>query len=397
MPKFPVSYLEINLQKLGFENITEMVHTKLYTLDNSLEIRSFQVSHQDDSVIVVSSPDTVFVNLNDAKPSKSTWKSIKNKYPKIDFLARSHSPAWSYPGCYTFEDKKDHISLGKEEYIGAYYNAVDILRPKWAIPFASGICHLHDENFAQNQHLVLPFEVGEYIRKNPIPGVEFIDMTVGSSWDEESGFQINNETKVLDKSVALERQKGKYLDELEKGAKKEAAIKGDFEKFKSFMTKFMSSIFLFRPLIRAVMVYKVERETEYWVVDVPKAEVYKTDIIPANFTSLIQVNPAVINEAISEFTYVNIDISKRCKVLLSSGAFKSEILFNTFMLLWEAGYINPKFIMTRRCLIQILRRRKEIVDYVILALGFIFVSPKFLAETITNPLETNQADPKINN
>ena len=57
VPKFPVSYIETNLYKLGFENITEMVHTKLYTLDNGLGIRSFQVSPQDDSVIAVSSPD----------------------------------------------------------------------------------------------------------------------------------------------------------------------------------------------------------------------------------------------------------------------------------------------------------------------------------------------------
>jgi UDP-MurNAc hydroxylase len=34
VPKFPVSYLETNLHKLGFENITEMVHTNLYTLDH---------------------------------------------------------------------------------------------------------------------------------------------------------------------------------------------------------------------------------------------------------------------------------------------------------------------------------------------------------------------------
>ncbi len=106
VPKFPISGLPDQLRNVGFERIIELDHGKTIRLADGFEFTSYQITFQDDSAAVIQADSVTLFDLNDSKPLPSTWKTFRTKYPKVDFMLRSHSPAWSYPTRYTFEEPR---------------------------------------------------------------------------------------------------------------------------------------------------------------------------------------------------------------------------------------------------------------------------------------------------
>jgi hypothetical protein len=104
LAKFPVSSLPAQMRAMGFTRITEIEHGRPFAIAPSFSITSFQIQYQDDSLCVIEADGRVLVDLNDAKPLPRTWKRLQRRYPHVDFMLRSHSPAWSYPSAYTFDD-----------------------------------------------------------------------------------------------------------------------------------------------------------------------------------------------------------------------------------------------------------------------------------------------------
>ena len=98
-------------------------------------------------------------------------------------MLRSHSPAWSYPTRYTFEDPSDRLPVDAKTYMEAFVAAAQQLRPRYAIPFASGICHLHREVRDENRFLVSAPEMKAYFEANSTraPQTSLVVMPVGST------------------------------------------------------------------------------------------------------------------------------------------------------------------------------------------------------------------------
>ncbi|MES2962921.1 MAG: MBL fold metallo-hydrolase, partial [Bdellovibrionota bacterium] len=160
LPKFPVSGLPGPLRDLGFSKMTELDNAETFELSPGFRLSSYQVQLQDDSTAIVECDvpgrdPVVIVNLNDSKPLPSTWNRITRKFPKVEMMLRSHSPAWSYPTAYSFEDPADSFPVSKESYKQAFWTAAEKLKPRYAVAFASGVCHLTDDTLFENQNLVL--------------------------------------------------------------------------------------------------------------------------------------------------------------------------------------------------------------------------------------------------
>ena len=134
VPRFPVSFLASQLRALGFNRITELRQAERYELAAGFTLTSYQVRHEDDSVAVVDADGACLVDLNDAKPMPSTWKLLRTRHPRVDFMLRSHSPAWSYPTFYSFEDRTDAIELSGRSYVQSFIAAARMLRPRHAVP-----------------------------------------------------------------------------------------------------------------------------------------------------------------------------------------------------------------------------------------------------------------------
>ena len=87
-------------------------------------------------------------------------------------MLRSHSPAWSYPTRYTFEDPADRLPVDARTYMEAFVAAAQQLRPRYAVPFASGICHLHREVLDENRYLVSAPEMKTVLRSERVARAE---------------------------------------------------------------------------------------------------------------------------------------------------------------------------------------------------------------------------------
>ena len=182
-------------------------HGERLELAPGFSLTSYQISFQDDSIAVIQADGFTLMDLNDSKPLPSSWRTFRAKYPKVDFMLRSHSPAWSYPTRYRFEDPSDRLPVDARTYMEAFVAAAQQLRPRYAIPFASGICHLHREVRDENRFLVSAPEMRAYFEVNAsrTPQTSLIVMPVGSRWSSASGFELTE--NVVDDMVAYAEQR----------------------------------------------------------------------------------------------------------------------------------------------------------------------------------------------
>src|SRR5579863_2470198 len=323
VPRFPISGLADQLRDIGFERIVELAHGKTIQLADGFSFTSYQISFQDDSVAVVEADDTVLFDLNDAKPLPSTWRTFRRKYPKVDFMLRSHSPAWSYPTRYTFEDPADRLPVDARTYMEAFVAAAAQLRPRYAIPFASGICHLHREVRDENRFLVSAPEMKAYFEANAAraPQTTLMVMPVGSSWNPQSGFELTG--GIVEDMVAYAEQRAIEENErLEKTYRSEAQKQIAFEDFSTYFTKFFKATRLLRPFLRkARWVFPVDvPEREYWCVDFGRSAIERSAALPETYDSIVTVSPAVLSGSLRNTVFTNVDISKRWRVHIKRGS-----------------------------------------------------------------------------
>lgn len=364
--KFPISGLRQQLEEIGFERVVELNHGEKMQLVNGFSLTSYQVTFQDDSVAVVEADGAVLFDLNDAKPLPSQWKSFRARYPKIDFMLRSHSPAWSYPTRYTFEDPADRLPVDARTYMEAFVAAAQQLNPRYAVPFASGICHLHKEVRDENRFLVSAPEMKTYFEAHAsrVPETQLVVMPVGSRWSSETGFELTD--NVVTDMVAYAEQRATAVSErLEKAYRSESTKEVTLDDFSKYFSKFFKATWLLRPLIRKTRwVFPVGAgPDEYWCVDFGRATIDRAAIMPAEYDSVVTVHPAVLGGSLRNDVFTNVDISKRWRVHIKRGSAMRHFVLTNLLLLYEAGYLSPKSLFSWRFISGYARRFPEVIDY----------------------------------
>ncbi|HVN68239.1 MAG TPA: MBL fold metallo-hydrolase [Candidatus Binatia bacterium] len=364
--KFPISGLGTQLREMGFGEVVELNHGETLELADGFSFTSYQVSFQDDSVAVIEADGTVLVDLNDAKPLPSLWKKFRAKYPDVDFMLRSHSPAWSYPTRYTFEDPADRLPVDSRTYMEAFVAAAQQLNPRYAVPFASGICHLHREVRDENRFLVSAPEMRAYFEANAgrVPHSRLTIMPVGSSWSSESGFALTD--AIIEDVVAYAEQRAAAESErLEKTYRSEETKAVSFDDFSKYFNKFFKATRLLRPLIRNTRwVFTIDKpQEEYWCVDFGRATIEQRDRMPQEYDSLVTVSAAVLSGSLRNDVFTNVDISKRWRVHIKKGSAMRHFVLTNLLLLYEAEYLSPKRLFSWRFITGYARRLPEVVDY----------------------------------
>ena len=362
VPEFPSSIMRQELNKLGFKNICEMTNKKEYILSENFSIISHQIEHHDDSILIVKIDGKVIINLNDAKPLPSSWKWIKKNFFQPDFMFRSHSIAWSFPTKYSL-DKEDESFFDKETYFSEYMNAMEILNPKYSIPFASYICHLHKETLEDNINLITPYELQHFLEKNYFGNSKFKIMNPGGRYCENKKFynikdyNFNDEVNIL---------KEKYKNYLDKIYENEKNTELNINIVKIYFKRFFKSIKLVRFTVKNII----------WVIDINEKliiiDFYNKKIMEANdiknlkYTSLIKINKSVLNRSLKDNIFSNIDIAKRWSVEVKKGGIQKHLYMTALISIFEGGILPlEKKLFNRRFVIGYLRRLPELLDYII--------------------------------
>jgi len=362
IPKFPSSIMKKELINLGFNDICEMTHKKEYFLDKNFSIISHQVEHQDDSVLIIKVDGKIIVNLNDAKPMPSSWKWLIKNFKQPDFMFRSHSLAWSYPTKYSFHEDDVDI-LKKETYMREFLQCINYLEPKYALPFASYICHLHKETVQDNQHLTTPYDLETYVKANYKGKTIFKILNPGGKYSDLKNFYDIKNYNFQDE---VEYLKKKYSPYLEKLYLKEKEYKTDFDIIKNYFGDFISKIGLLRFTLKN-FIWIIDTHEEKILVDFYNRRVELLNSFDENkikFSALISVNKSVLYKSVKDYIFSNIDISKRWNVKISKGNVQKHLYVTSLITLYEGRLIPilPNFLKIR-FIIGYIRRFPELLDY----------------------------------
>jgi hypothetical protein len=390
LPKFPVSGLPEPLRQMGFSQITELPNAGTYELAPGFRISIYQVQLQDDSTAVIQCDEpngeqTTIIDLNDSKPLPSTWKRITNKFPKVDLMLRSHSPAWSYPTAYTFEDPNDAIPVSKDTYKEAFWAAADILKPKYAVAFASGVCHMTDDTLHENKNLVLAKDMLEYFVHHPLDGTRIVAPQPGATFTPKAGFEAGAALPTeadLEKFVKEERaHQHARLAEIEKQIDAKICTEQTFDTyFKNMRRRSWPLWFALKACWRFDLTSSRGTKT-YWY-DFNRNCTCTQEPAAARTTARFEVKEGILAEALETMCFSNIDVAKRWRVHIAKGDVTKYFLINTFSGLNEAGYSRAANLINVRLWWGLLLRRDELFDYARMALR-LFIKGKDAALTST--------------
>jgi hypothetical protein len=385
VPRFPVSSMAGELRDLGFQQVTEMIGGRRYTLGPDFAITSFQIQYLDDSVLAVEAEGVVIVDLNDSKPLPPSWRAIRRRFPRPDFMLRSHSPAWSFPDCYRFEDPADAVVVQRESYMAGFREAARMLSPRFAIPFASGVCHLHREARAQNEHLVPARELLAYLQANPLPDTEVVEMPPGASWSPEDGFRGTEAAADLDFEAEVARLADEQREELESLYAAEDAVVLSFDDFSAYFQEFLRRLGPFRRFLRSVWVFRIRQleTSEFWRVDFAHARIERLLTEPEGYTSRIDVHAGLLADALEQGIFANLEIAKRWTVHVRKGGVTGHLLLWVLISLSEAGYLTPRNLFRPRFIAGYTRRFPELLHYVLLFVRVMRRGVSAAAETVT--------------
>ena len=158
---FPEKYLKIRLENLGFQ-VIELEHNRKTRLKDDLQINILAADNCDpkicgkimgcglletkfgttqiDTMSVIDNGKEVIVNTNDCPfpISAKTAMIVKEQYKTINLLLMGYVSASSYPQCFDLDqkEKQNEAYNKKQKHLALNANYVDILKPKYVIPFA---------------------------------------------------------------------------------------------------------------------------------------------------------------------------------------------------------------------------------------------------------------------
>jgi UDP-MurNAc hydroxylase len=216
-----------DLDHVGMKNVRELRHGEQIELAPGFTLTSYHFSpFVTDSAVVIEADGVTILNANDAKLAGGPLRQVLRRHRKIDFCLRSHSSA-NPRACYHFIDEAPTAKRGddNERYLRTFCQFVAAVKPRFAIPFASNNCLLHEDVFHLNSLAQTPQMLANYFER--FRGDNELDtqlqvMIPGDKWDSETGFEIQRNDWFEDRKAKLESYRERVAPTLQRQAQKEA-------------------------------------------------------------------------------------------------------------------------------------------------------------------------------
>jgi len=307
---------EKDMRSIGFRDIRRLSHSK------SLLIGDIKVTFYNfglfltDSAIVIEANGTTILNVNDAKVSGLPLKKILSNHGPIDFALRSHSSA-NTRVCYEIPGDASFVSDDREHYFRSFRLFMDVVKPRFAVPFASNHCHLNDDVIKFNNYISNPIELRDYLEELS----DDLDwnlkvMLPGSTWSSNNGFNCADETCFTDSQ--------NYITEYLKDVHERISMSRDrelkltingrvLEKFHSILKK--SGAINCKGKVRFLI---TNPDGPCESIALKEGVLVKTEILsesPEKGTPVIVIPNIVFRDAVLKNMFHHAGISKRCRYL----------------------------------------------------------------------------------
>jgi UDP-MurNAc hydroxylase len=214
-----------DLRAIGMTNVRELRHGERIELAPGFALTSYHFApFVMDSAPVIEADGVVLFNANDAKLAGGPLRQVLRKHPRIDFCLRSHSSA-NARACFHTIDAADEAGDDNGHYIRTFALFMAAVRPRYAIPFASNNCLLHDDVFAMNDAVQTPRLAQAYFERFARErglATRIQIMVPGDSWDSERGFDLQDHDWFEDRPAKLRDYRARVAPTLARQAGKEA-------------------------------------------------------------------------------------------------------------------------------------------------------------------------------
>ncbi|MBV8654195.1 MAG: MBL fold metallo-hydrolase, partial [Alphaproteobacteria bacterium] len=278
VPRVPTRRMVDDLAWLGFTKVHEIDHTGHVRLGPDFVLHSFQFGLGVDSAAIVTGGGVTLFNCNDCKYFGLPLQQIKRRFPKIDFVFRSHSSARAIPYCIDGYKKRFADYRTRDDYSDEFAWFAIGVGARYAIPFASNHCFLHPDTLEYNDTAVTPEAVAarcDQLAELAGAATRSVVMPPGSFWDERAGFSIEP-FDYATKSSYVEKLRDKHGETIAAQLRLEAETVARFADFAAYFKRLSRS--LFWPLARIlaiVVVFRVRDKvgTHCWLVDLGRRRV----------------------------------------------------------------------------------------------------------------------------
>lgn len=237
VPDEPSLRSEKDLRSIGFDKVYRVKHADpIQVGDITLTMYQFGL-FLNDAAIVIEAGGVRLLNANDAKIAGWALRHLLSQHGRFDFALRSHSSA-NARICYKIEGDPVYTEDDREHYFRSFCAFMDLVNPKYAVPFASNHCHLHSDVYELNSYISNPVQLRDYVAARRRSDWSFALMLPGSTWTQASGFSLASESCYLNLVEQLKAYRERVTDKLVAYSTYENAVKIDDKIFQRFAAMF---------------------------------------------------------------------------------------------------------------------------------------------------------------
>lgn len=372
VPRDHYDRMHRDLKAVGMTNVRELDHGKRVELAPGLAVRSYQFSpFLTDSALVIEAGDQVILNANDAKFAGAPLRQIINDYPRVDFCLRSHSSA-NARACHHVIGEPDVVADDVEHYLRAFSLFIEKVKPRYAIPFASNNCLLHDDVFQYNPQVQTPQMARDYFTKFAAErglDTQLQIMVPGDSWNAATGFSIQEQDWFERREEHLVAYQARNRPTLDRQAALEAKVKVSLTRMQRYFADVSAKTpsLLTRPLKgREVLIVARSGDNQVgFAVDFAGGAV--REVASADFGTFdmrIEIPALILLQAITMNMFSHAAISKRVHFHATREATGPLNRFWMILELFEYELLPLSKLVTWRAVKALLPRWREGLLYV---------------------------------
>lgn len=356
-----------DLHTIGFKDVQRVPHGRTLALGD-LRITLYQFGrYLNDAAVVIEGGGTVLLNANDAKIAGPALKHIVRRHGPIDFAFRSHSSA-NARICFEVIGDKGFVADDREHYFRSFMSFMDVVKPRYAVPFASNHCHLHDDVFAMNGYISNPLELRKYCAQHGEHPWQLQVMLPGSRWADSSGFWLRDEQVFDNLQAALAEQRERAAQTLEKYRAQEQAVSMSERTLQRFMAFFkangkpakVNGHFLLR-----LRWPNGDGQTYQCDIDQGECNLQADGAqLPKAGLPMIEMPAIIFRDAVLKNMFHHAGISKRCRYLAANAADMAKLVqIVAFLDNCELGVYPKNWAYRRRLYSAYVRRWRELLVY----------------------------------
>lgn len=318
VPDEPGLRSEADLRACGFDDVRRAPHARAVQVGD-IKITMYQFGLLlNDSAIVIEADGVTLLNANDAKIAGAPLENILARHRPIDFALRSHSSA-NIRVCFEVENGEAYNPDDRDHYVRAFTAFMDRVKPRYAIPFASNHCHLHDDVLRFNTYITNPLELRQTVlASGRAHDWKLQVMLPGSGWSTGGGFDLRDETPFSDIEAELARYRRDMAGTLEKNREQENRVRINDAVLKRFaaMAGYAPPGLKAAGRLLVTLFWPDGREQTYdFDIGARAWDAIETPLRAPKGRPVIRIPAAVFRDAVIKNMFHHAGISKRCRFI----------------------------------------------------------------------------------